>query len=102
MRRISRRSVMLGGVSAAALAVAFPLRSAVEKSITVAQFRNLSLRVTGAGLAAKLLDGFMSMGTRSRSGRPHHERGDERSSGQRHRCRLVFGRLPDGCWARGI
>ena len=69
MRRISRRSVMLGGVSAAALAVAFPLRSAAEKSITVAQFRNLSLRLTGAGLsdldpttAAKLLDGFMSMG----------------------------------------
>jgi choline dehydrogenase-like flavoprotein len=60
---------MLGGVSAAALAVAFPLRSAAEKSITVAQFRNLSLRLTGAGLsdldpttAAKLLDGFMSMG----------------------------------------
>jgi choline dehydrogenase-like flavoprotein len=69
VRRISRRSVMLGGVSAAALAVAFPLRSAAEKSITVAQFRNLSLRLTGAGLsdldpttAAKLLDSFMSMG----------------------------------------
>jgi len=49
--------------------VAFPLRSAAEKSITVAQFRNLSLRLTGDGLsdldpttAAKLLDGFMSMG----------------------------------------
>ena len=63
----SPRSV--GRSKCTALAVAFPLRSAAEKSITVAQFRNLSLRVTGAGLsdldpttAAKLLDGFMSMG----------------------------------------
>jgi hypothetical protein len=68
-RRISRRSVMLGGVSAAALAVAFPFCSAAEESITVEQFRNLSLRLTGAGLsdldptaAGKLLDGFKSIG----------------------------------------
>jgi len=31
--------------------VAFPLRSAAEESITVAQFRSLSLRLTGAGLS---------------------------------------------------
>ena len=69
MRRISRRSVMLGGVNAAALAVAFPFCSAAEESITVEQFRNLSLRLTGAGLsdldptaAGKLLDGFKSIG----------------------------------------
>lgn len=79
-RRISRRSVMLGGVSAAALAVAFPFRSAAEESITVEQFRNLSLRLTGAGLsdldptaAGKLLDGFNPTPGRRRGRGSHHE-----------------------------
>jgi hypothetical protein len=65
----SRRSVLLGGASAAALAVGFPLRSFAQESITVDQFRALSARLTGAGMtdldptaAGKLLDGFISMG----------------------------------------
>jgi D-sorbitol dehydrogenase-like protein len=60
---------MLGGASAAALAVAFPLGSAAQETVTVDQFRVLSARLTGAGLpdldpaaAGKLLDGFSSMG----------------------------------------
>lgn len=69
VRRISRRSLIMGGASAAALAVAFPPRSVAQDSLTAAQFRNLSLRLTGAGLsdldpvvADKLLDGFNSRG----------------------------------------
>jgi hypothetical protein len=69
VRRISRRSVIMGGASVAALAVAFPFRSPAQDSLTPEQFRNLSLRLTGAGLsdldptaAAKLLDGLTSMG----------------------------------------
>jgi Membrane bound FAD containing D-sorbitol dehydrogenase len=64
--RISR---LMGGASAAALAVGFPFRSTAQESLTVEQFRNLSLRLTGAGLydldpvaAGKLLDGFNSLG----------------------------------------
>jgi hypothetical protein len=66
---LSRRSVILGGASAATLAVAFPLRSAAQASLTVDQFRALSARLTGVGLSyldpaatARLVDGFMSSG----------------------------------------
>jgi hypothetical protein len=69
VQRISRRGVILGGASAAALAVGLPLRSATQETITVDQFRALSARLTGAGMtdldaapAGKLLDGFISMG----------------------------------------
>jgi hypothetical protein len=65
----SRRSVILGGASVAALTVGFPLCSFAEGSLTVDQFRTLSARLIGAGLpaldataAGKLLDGFISMG----------------------------------------
>ncbi|HET7447242.1 MAG TPA: sugar dehydrogenase complex small subunit [Methyloceanibacter sp.] len=66
---LSRRGVILGGASVVALAVAFPLGSRAQASLTVDQFRALSARLTGAGLSdldpaatAKLLDGFNSLG----------------------------------------
>jgi Membrane bound FAD containing D-sorbitol dehydrogenase len=59
----------LGGGCAATLALAFPLPARTREVITVEQFRALSARLTGAspdaldvGAAAKLLDGFVSMG----------------------------------------
>ena len=69
MQGLSRRGVILGGASVVALAVAFPLGSRAQASLTVDQFRALSARLTGAGLSdldpaatAKLLDGFNSLG----------------------------------------
>jgi hypothetical protein len=66
---ISRRGLILGSASAASLAIAFPLSAGMGDTITVEQFRALSARLTGAslgdldmGAAAKLLDGFISMG----------------------------------------
>lgn len=69
MQTISRRGMILGGASAATLALGFPLRSAARDTVTVDEFRSLSARLTEARLsdldataAAKLLDGFLSMG----------------------------------------
>ena len=67
MPTISRRGLILGSASAASLAFALPLSASTGDTITVEQFRALS--VTGAslgdldmGAAAKLLAGFISMG----------------------------------------
>lgn len=69
MPTISRRNLILGGASAATVAIGFPLPSGARETITVDQFRALSARLTGAGVndlpaatAGKLLDGFLSMG----------------------------------------
>jgi hypothetical protein len=69
VQTISRRSIILGGTSAATLALGFPLRSAARDTVTVDEFRSLSARLTEARVsdlnmtaAAKLLDGFLSMG----------------------------------------
>src|SRR5512139_1531835 len=65
VQTISRRSMILGGTSAATLALGFPLRSAARELITLDEFLALSSRLTGAPnldvtAASKLLDGFMS------------------------------------------
>jgi hypothetical protein len=69
MPTISRRELILGGASAASLDFAFPGFAPAQETITVETFRALSARLTGASLtdlnasaAAKLLDGFLSMG----------------------------------------
>ncbi len=69
MPTISRRGLILGGISAATLALAFPLSARTLEAITVEEFRALSARLIGAKLgdlnmsaAAKLLDGFISTG----------------------------------------
>ena len=69
MPTISRRGLILGGVSAASVAFAFPLCAGARETITVEEFRALSARLTGAsltdlaaGASAKLFDGFLSMG----------------------------------------
>jgi hypothetical protein len=69
MPRISRRGLILGGAGAALLAFAYPLWAGARDTISVEEFRALSARLTGASLtdlnptvAAKLLDGFLSMG----------------------------------------
>ena len=64
---ISRRFMILGGTSAATLALGFPFRSAAREVITLDEFLALSSRLTGAPdldatAAAKLLDGFLSTG----------------------------------------
>jgi hypothetical protein len=65
---ISRRSLILGGASAATtVAVGIRLPAGARETITVDQFRALSARLTGvteldATTAGKLLDGFISMG----------------------------------------
>jgi Membrane bound FAD containing D-sorbitol dehydrogenase len=66
---ISRRNLVIGGASAAALAAGFPRSAGAQQSVTVDQFRALSARLTGAAvsdldasMAGKLLDGFVSMG----------------------------------------
>jgi hypothetical protein len=66
---ISRRSLVVGGASAAALVAGSPLRAGAQETVTVEQFRALSARLSGAALAdldatmaGKLLDGFVSMG----------------------------------------
>jgi hypothetical protein len=65
---IARRSLIIGGASAATLAV-FPLPASAQDTITVDQFRALSARLTGVAVmeldataAGKLLAGFISMG----------------------------------------
>jgi hypothetical protein len=65
---IARRSLIIGGASAATVAV-FPLPTPAQDIITVDQFRALSARLTGVAVAnldtiaaGKLLDGFISMG----------------------------------------
>jgi hypothetical protein len=69
MQTISRRTVILGGASAATLTVVFPRLAAAQATITVDQFRAGSAMLTGVNLtdlnaaaASKLLDGFVSMG----------------------------------------
>lgn len=69
MPTISRRSLILGGASAATMAVGFPLPAFAQETITVDEFRTVSARLTGADVtdldetaAGKLLDGFISMG----------------------------------------
>jgi hypothetical protein len=69
MPRFSRRGFILSGASAASLALIAPLGAGAEQTLTVEGFRALSARLTGAklgdldmGSAAKLLNGFISMG----------------------------------------
>jgi hypothetical protein len=70
MPAISRRSLILGGASAATtVAVGIRLPAGARETITVDQFRALSARLIGASVteldattAGKLLDGFISMG----------------------------------------
>jgi hypothetical protein len=66
---ITRRSLLVGGASAAALAAGLSLRAGARETITVDQFRALSARLTGAAvsdldptMAGKLLEGFVAMG----------------------------------------
>jgi hypothetical protein len=66
---ITRRSLIAGGTSAATVTLGFPLSASAQQTITVAQFRALSARLTGADVAeldataaAQLLDGFLSLG----------------------------------------
>jgi hypothetical protein len=66
---ITRRSLIVGGASAAALAAALPLPGGAQETITLDQFRALSARLTGAAgadldaaMARKLLDGLVAMG----------------------------------------
>ena len=68
MPTFSRRTLILGGASAASLAFAFPPFAGAKETITVEEFRALSARLTGAsltdldpGASAKLLEGFLSM-----------------------------------------
>jgi hypothetical protein len=67
VRTIARRSLIIGGASAATVAVV-PLPAPAQDTITVDQFRALSARLTGVAVAdldataaGKLLDGFISM-----------------------------------------
>jgi hypothetical protein len=69
MPTFSRRTLILGSASAAALALAFPPFAGGVESISVEAFRTLSAKLTGAsltdldmGVAAKLLAGFLSIG----------------------------------------
>jgi hypothetical protein len=66
---ITRRSLVVGGASAAVLAAGSPRPAGAQGTVTVDQFRALSGRLTGAAvadldatIAGKLLDGFVSMG----------------------------------------
>jgi hypothetical protein len=65
---IARRSLIIGGASAATVTVV-PLAASAQDAITVDQFRALSARLTGVAVAkldataaGKLLAGFISMG----------------------------------------
>jgi hypothetical protein len=69
MPTMTRRSLILGGASAATVAAGFPLTAFAQETITVDRFRALSARLTGAEMtdldatvASKLLDGFISLG----------------------------------------
>ena len=66
---MTRRSLIMAGVSAAALAAGFPLSAATQETIATDAFRALSARLTGAAVAdldaataGKLLDGFVAAG----------------------------------------
>ncbi len=66
---ITRRSVVVAGASAVALASGLARPAGAQQTITVDQFRALSARLTGAAVsnldattAGKLLNGFLSMG----------------------------------------
>jgi hypothetical protein len=68
MPTIDRRSLVLGA-SAAIAAAGLPLAARTQGAITLDQFRALSANLTGASvtaldatIAAKLLDGFVSLG----------------------------------------
>jgi hypothetical protein len=65
---IARRGLIIGGASAATVAVV-PLPAGAQDTITVDQFRALSARLTGVAVAdldpiaaGKLLAGFISLG----------------------------------------
>lgn len=69
VQTISRRSMILGGTSAATLALGLPLRSSAREAVTVDEFRSLSARLTGVDAsdldvtaAAKVLGGLISTG----------------------------------------
>jgi hypothetical protein len=67
MPTMTRRSLIVGGASVAALAIGLPLAAGAQGTITVDQFRALSSRLTGvtdlnATAAGRLLDGFIAMG----------------------------------------
>jgi hypothetical protein len=66
---ISRRTLVLGGASALALAACLPRSADAQDALSLDQFRALSARLTGAtlpdldpGMAGKLLDGFVALG----------------------------------------
>jgi hypothetical protein len=66
---ITRRGLVLGGVSAATVTIGFPRRAKAQATITLDQFRALSARLTGvpesdlnATASGKLLDGLISLG----------------------------------------
>jgi hypothetical protein len=68
VQTIARRSLIIGGASAATVAVV-PLAVSAQDAITVDQFRALSARLTGVAVAkldataaGKLLGGFLSLG----------------------------------------
>ena len=68
VQTIARRSLIIGGASAATVAVV-PLPASAQDTITVDQFRALSARLTGVAVtdldpiaAGKLLAGFISLG----------------------------------------
>ena len=68
VQTIARRSLIIGGASAATVAIV-PLAAGAQDTITVDQFRALSARLTGVAVAkldataaGKLLAGFISMG----------------------------------------
>ncbi len=69
MPKITRRNLIIGTTSAATLAVSFAPVARPRETITRQEFRALSARLTGADeasldptAAAKLLDGFVSLG----------------------------------------
>ena len=69
MPTITRRSLIVGTTSAAAIAAGFPNAARSSETITLNAFRALSARLTGTDAArlnptaaAKLLDGFISLG----------------------------------------
>ncbi|MPZ38504.1 MAG: hypothetical protein GEU95_10610 [Rhizobiales bacterium] len=66
---VTRRFVLVGGVSAAALAIAFSQSAGAQGRVTIDQFRAISARLTEKAIsdleptmAGKLLDGIVSTG----------------------------------------
>ncbi len=69
MLKITRRSLIIGTSTAATIAAGFPPVAHPAEAVTLEEFRALSARLTGADVAsldataaAKLLDGFISLG----------------------------------------